>query len=1154
MSFTLHISATVYSQSTKLSLDVRNKSIHEILFEIEGMSEFRFIYQSEKINLDKKVSLKVKNQTVETILNRILRDEDVAYEITENNLILINPNEKTPVQNQHNIQGVLQQKTIITGIIQDSFGEPVVGANVVEKGTTNGITTDIDGKFSLNVAENATLQISYIGYIPQEIPVKNQAFLSITLIEDLQKLDEVVVVGFGTQKKVNLTGSVGVADATTFKDRPVMTAAQALQGMVPGLQISQNSGNMEDRPNINIRGTATIGDGSSGSPLILIDGMAGDINALNPQDIENISVLKDAVASSIYGSRAPFGVILVTTKRGKSGKPTLNYNNNFNWRNPVNLPEWMDSYTFALYWNEASINSGTSPYFNDEHLQRIIDYQKGTLKTSVPVNPNNPNFWQDGYLHGNDNQDYYKVLYRDWVFSQEHNVSLNGGTDKFTYYTSMQFLDQNGLIEFNQDKYKRYTGTVKLNVQATDWIQFNPSIRFVREDYKRPSYVRNDLWDNVGRQAWPTLPLYDPNGYLYDTPSPALKLRDGGNGIYQTDNIYMQAQIVLEPVKNWKTYGEFNYWIKNANTHWDIQKTYNHNVAGDPYPSNTSSHVHEDQAKDNYLNANFYSEYIHQLDDHSLKGMVGFQMEKSNTFKFLAQREGIILPNLPELDLSSGIGNDENPVSPSVGGSRNHWSTAGFFGRINYDYKQKYLLEVNLRYDGTSRFREDNRWAWLPSVSAGWNIAYEDFWEPLSEYVGSLKLRASYGELGNQNTDSWYPTYQTMAVEASNGNWLLNGARPNIAKAPGLVSSTLTWERVRTVNGGLDVGAFGNRLNGSFDYFVRRTLDMVGPAPELPITLGTSVPKTNNTDLKTYGWELSIGWNDRLRNGLGYNVRMMLSDSQTEITRYPNETGSLDTYRKGQKLGEIWGYVTKGIAKTDEEMDTHLATLPNGGQNALGNLWRAGDIMYEDLNGDGKINNGANTITDHGDMKIIGNSTPRYSLGLDLNFDYKGFDFRAFFQGILKRDYANQGYFFYGASGHGIWHSVGFKDHEDYFRDDPSHPLGLNTDAYFARPYFGNWKNQQAQTRYLMNASYVRLKNLQFGYTLPQSITNRFAVSSLRVFVSGENLFTITNMFKVFDPETVDGGFNAKEKDNRTQKGSGYPLMTVLSCGLSINF
>ncbi|MDR1456080.1 MAG: TonB-dependent receptor, partial [Tannerella sp.] len=941
----------------------------------------------------------------------------------------------------------------VSGMVIDVNGEAIIGANVLEKGTANGIVTDVDGKFSLNLKDNAVLLISFIGYTSQEVAAGNRTTLNITLQEDTQALDEVVVIGFGTQKKVNLTGAVGVADAETFKERPVMTASQALQGMVPGLQIIQNSGNLEDRPSINIRGTATIGEGSSGGPLILIDGMAGDLNAINPQDIESISVLKDAAASSVYGSRAPFGVILVTTKKGKAGKATLNYNNNFHWSDPVLLPKWMDSYTFALYWNEASINGGSTPYFNDDHLKRIVDYQNGALKASVPENPANPGFWQDGYLQGNDNQDYYDVMYRSWVFSQEHNLSLNGGTDRFTYYTSLQFMDQNGLIEFNQDKYKRYTGTVKLNVQATDWLQFNTSSRFVREDYRRPSYVRGDLWDNLGRQAWPTLPLYDPNGYLYDTPSPPLKIRDGGDGIYQTDNIYLQAQLVFEPVKNWKTFAEFNYWIKSADTHWDIRKTYNHNINGDPFLSTTGSHVHEEQLKDNYANANLYSEYTHSLGEHTLKGTAGFQSEMSTRFQFSAQREGIIIPDLSEIDLTSGIDNNGTTVAPTVSGSRDHWATAGFFGRVNYDYRQKYLLEVDLRYDGTSRFRAENRWAWLPSVSAGWNIAYEDFWQPLSQYVGSLKFRGSYGELGNQNTSSWYPTYLTMSVGSSNGSWLLNNAKPNTAGAPGLVSSTLTWERVKTINGAVDFSAFNNRLIGSFDYFNRYTLDMVGPAPELPVTLGTAVPKTNNTDLKTYGFELSVGWNDRLKSGLGYSVRMLLSDSQTEITRYPNETGSLNTYRKGMKIGEVWGYTTKGIAKTDEEMDAHLATLPNGGQNAIGNLWRAGDIMYEDVNGDGIINNGANTLSDHGDLTIIGNNHPRYHFGLDLSADYRGFDIRAFFQGVLKRDYYNGSCFFYGASGSGIWVSVGFKPHEDYFRDDPEHPLGLNTDSYFARPY-----------------------------------------------------------------------------------------------------
>lgn len=1044
---------------------------------------------------------------------------------------------------------VTQDEKKISGLVTDESGEPIIGANIVVKGTTIGTMSGVDGDFTLSVPSNAVLSISYIGYLSQEIPVKNQTSFKIVMVEDTQNLEEVVVVGFGTQKKVNLTGAVSTVNSQALESRPVMTATQALQGLVPGLQISSAGGSLETKADINIRGTGTIGDGSSGSPLVLIDGMEGDINSINPQDIENISVLKDAAASSIYGSRAPFGVILITTKSGKSGKPVVNYNNSFRWNDPVKTPNMMDSYTFATYFNDACINAGWGPHFSTEHLQRIKDYQQGKITESIIPNPSNPQYWADGYAAGNDNVDWYDALYRDWAFSQEHNFSINGGNEKVSYYLSFNYLDQNGLMVFNQDTYDRYTGTGKVNVNLTDWAKVSYSSRFTREDYGRPSALTDGLYDNLARQGWPTLPLYDPNGYLYSSPSPALDLATKGRDRTQTDNVYQQLSFVLEPVKNWVTHLDFNYRIKSANRHWDSQQTFNHDVDGNPVlVGDGNSNVHEDQLKENYMNFNAYTEYSHSLESgHNFKAMVGFQTEMMRKTAFGLQRNGIIVPGLPIVDLTSGLDNNGEPVTPAVNGEYQRWQTAGFFGRINYDYMGKYLAEVNLRYDGTSRFRQDQRWNWFPSFSLGWNIAREAFWESLSDYVGTLKLRGSYGELGNQNTTGWYPTYQVISVKAGDGAWLQNGIKPNAAYVPGLISSTLGWERVRSWNVGLDFGLFNNRLTGSLEYYDRKTLDMIGPAPELPIILGADVPKTNNTDLKTYGFDLEIGWNDRLKNGLGYGVKFILSDAQTEITRYPNPTGTLDKYREGQKMGEIWGYETIGIARDQAQMDAHLASLPHGGQDALGTSWEAGDIMYADLNGDGKIDNGANTISDHGDLKLIGNNTPRFQFGLDLNADWKGFDFRAFFQGVMKRDFWQGSYYFWGVVDN-MWWSGGFKEHADYYRAEPSNDLPANLDAYYPRPNFGTGKNQNTQTRYLQNAAYIRLKNVQLGYTLPASITNKAYISKLRFFISGENLWTGTKLANMFDPETINGG----KVNNGVGNGNAYPLSKTISFGLSV--
>ena len=516
---------------------------------------------------------------------------------------------------------ISQQNGKVTGTVEDALGT-VIGATVVVKGTTNGTTTDIDGRFTLEgVKKGSILQISFVGYTTKEVKYTGQSVLKIMLQEDTKTLDEVVVVGFGTQKKVNLTGSVGTVDSEALASRPVQNAVQALQGVVPGLQITTTSGALDNKMSMSIRGTGTIGDGSDASPLVLIDGMEGDINSINPQDIENISILKDAAAASIYGSRAPFGVILVTTKSGKSGKTTINYNNNFRWGQPVRIPKQMDSYTFATFYNDANINSGAGAYFNAEHLQRIKDYQDGKITDGVLADANNK-YWLDGYAGGNANTDWYDVIYREWTSSQEHNLSFSGGNDKVNYYISGNFMDQKGLMEFNQDTYKRYTGTGKINAQLTDWAKVNYTSRFTREDFHRPAYLTNALFRDLARQGWPTLPVYDPNGYMFHSPSPALPLRDGGKHNIQTDNIYQQISLILEPIKNWITHVDFNYRINTVNNHWDTQTLYNHDVQGNPYPIGyyQDTEAHEDQTKENYMNFNAYTEYSHSLESgHSVR-------------------------------------------------------------------------------------------------------------------------------------------------------------------------------------------------------------------------------------------------------------------------------------------------------------------------------------------------------------------------------------------------------------------------------------------------------------------------------------------------------------------------------------------------------
>lgn len=1037
----------------------------------------------------------------------------------------------------------VSNKVRISGTVHDTSGMPIIGVSIINKSNpSSGTISDVDGNFALEIEKDAILTASYIGYKTQEVHTKNKSVLSIILHEDVELLDEVVVVGFGTQKRANLTGAVSTVSADAFENRPVQNAAMMLQGVVPGLNISKGSGDLNASPSINIRGLTTIGEGSSGNPLILIDGMEGDINLINPQDIENISVLKDAASASIYGSRAPFGVILVTTKKGREGKIVINYNDSFRWNTPSKRPKPVDSYRFATYFNEAAENAQSIGHFTPERMQRIKDYMDGTIHTKNIPDPSNPLNWGDGYNYANDNVDWYDAIYSNWSFAQEHTASISGGTEKLQIYSSLNFLDSKGLMKLSSDTYKRFATNLKLSATVSKHFAVDYGVRYSRYDYDRPSMMSNI--QAMGYTTWPILPVYDDNGYLFSAPSPAAGIKEGGRNKTSLNQMDQQLSFTITPFQNWIIKADLNYSFISNRNHADYQKTYNHNVAGEVIPNSNSTSVYEYSNTSSYINPNIYSTYTHILDSgHGFKVMLGFQSEQFWGDAFSADRNGIMVPGMDVIDVTNGTDGNGKTVAPGVAGNRNKWAVAGFFGRLNYDWKNRYLVELNYRYDGTSRFRKDKRWKSFPSFSLGWNIAQEEFWEDFSHILGTLKPRVSYGVLGNQNTTSWYPTYQTMPIGTANGAWLVNGQKPNTAYAPNIISSSLTWETVSTLDFGIDISMFNNRLTAVFDWYSRKTKNMVGPAPEMPAILGTAVPKTNNTDLKTTGWEITLNWRDQLANGLSYNVGFNLADDKSTITSYPNDTYDLGKYYSGRRVGEIWGYETIGIAKTNEEMTNHLNTLPNGGQSTLGSQWEAGDIMYKDLNGDGSITSGSYTLHDHGDLKVIGNNAPRLRFGLNLGANWKGFDLSMFFQGVMKRDYWEGSYNFFGFSGD-IWRSVAFKEHMDYFRADPDHVMGENINSYYPRPLQGTSKNHKAQTRYLQKGSYIRLKNLTFGYTLPNQWLRVIGVSKVRLFLSGENLWTGTKLSKIFDPESLGSGTGS----------IGYPIFKTLSFGINVNF
>lgn len=1039
----------------------------------------------------------------------------------------------------------LQQNGQSSGLVKDATGEPVIGASVMVKGTTNGTITDFEGRFSLgNVKKGDIIQISFVGFKTFEIQWDGSP-LEVTLKEDSELLDEVVVVGYGTQKKVNVTGAVGMVDSEVLQARPVQNVSQALQGVIPGLNVNVNNtgGALDGGMNINIRGTGTIGDGSGSSPLVLIDGIEGELNTVNPNDIESVSVLKDAASASIYGARASFGVILVTTKSGKNGKAKINYSGNVRFNNAIAIPEMMDSYTFAQYLNRAAANSGGTPVFTDEVVERIKGYQDGTFtESTIPDSSGRWSKWKTS----NGNTDWYKEFYKEWAPSHEHNISINGGSEKIQYLVSGSFLNQNGLIRHGKDEFQRYTLNGKLTAEITDWFKMTYSTKWTREDFSRPTYLTGHFFHNLPRR-WPNLPAYDPNGNPMEEGG-IEQMKNGGKQNSQKDFNTNQIAFVFEPIKDWHINVEGSIRTTTQYQHWAVLPTYAYDVKGEPFPiewdmgygtyAPGTSKVSEYSWKENYYTTNIYSDYSKTFNSgHYFKVMAGFNAELYKTRDISADKNTLITPSIPTLNTATGESN--------AYGAYNHTSVAGFFARVNWSYKDRYMFEANGRYDGSSRFVGDKRWGFFPSFSAGWNLAQEEFFTPIAEKInlGSLKLRASWGQLGNTNTnDSWYPFYQSMPVGANYG-WLVSGVRPNFASMPGIISTKKTWETIETWDVGIDWSFFNNRLTGSFDYFTRFTYDMIGPAPELPSTLGTGVPKINNCDMKSYGFELQLGWRDRIGE-FNYGVSVNLADDRQKILKYPNEDKTLSRYYEGRMLNEIWGYKTIGIAQSQEEMDAHLAKVD---QSALGSNWGAGDIMYADLDGNQRIDSGSNKAGDSGDYQRIGNSTPRYKFGITLDAAYKGFDFRVFFQGVAKRDLWLSGNYFWGATGAGNeWQSAGFVEHWDFWRPEGD-PLGANTDAYYPRVAFNGGKNTVVQTGYLQNGAYLRMKNIQLGYTLPSALTSKAGMSSVRLYVSGDNLLTWSGLSKIFDPEATD---------DMAGSGSGklYPLQRVISFGVNVNF
>ncbi|HRO47149.1 TonB-dependent receptor [Agriterribacter sp.] len=1054
-----------------------------------------------------------------------------------------------------------QDITVSGTVTANTSGEPLTGVSVKIKGTAIGVSTDKNGQFSIKTPQNGILVITHVGYETLDIPVNNRETIDISLTSTSTSLDEVLVVGYGTQKKVNLTGAVDVISNKKIENRQSPTVSQILQGQSPGLDFSLGDNGLEPGASmkINIRGMGSV---NGGSPYVVIDGFPGEMDRLNPNDIESISVLKDAAASAIYGARAPFGVILITTKSGKRNeKLSIAYAGNMSVNSTARLPKMLDSYTFARVINEFGVNGGGRTYSNAA-IDRIIAYQNEDWEYLKQFYPAGATYYESMPLAngtwGNNqdahaNYDWYDEYYGNSL-NQQHNLSVKGGSNKLTYYFSSGFTGQNGVINYGTDSYKRYNIAGKVKAAITDWMDIRYETRFMKSVREFPSMPvgmpYNYMFFHVMRTV-PTQAKYNGFG-TYSIQSKIPFVEDAGTSEHTTTENWHILATELRPAKGWKIYGEFAYQSTGIVESDRQLAVYTNLVDGSlsPFAGSLPSSITQSHHNLSYWTTNIYTSYDLNVGKHNMLLMAGTQFELNQINQLTASKTNLIVQSVPSLETANG--------SLSAGENLEHWATQGYFGRITYNFNEKYLFEANARYDGTSRFKKENRWGFFPSFSLGWNVNKEDFWKGMANVVNTFKLRGSWGQLGNQQVAS-YQDLALIPLQSGQLNWLFNygAARPlGYTSTPSLVSPDLTWETATTKNIGLNTGFLNNRLQLDFDVFERVTKNMIGPSEPLPGILGASVPKSNNATLRTRGWEGAIRWNSEIkRSGLSYFVSFNMADAQSVVLDYLNPTGIVTDWYAGKKVGEIWGYTANELFRSQEDVNSYLSRTD---LSFIYNTWNPGDLKYLDTNGDGKVNNGTNSINNPGDISVIGNNTPRYQYGLSAGFEYKGFDFSFLIKGTGKRDYfvtSNTTVSNYAYWGINTWLHTGLTtEHLDYFRDKPGDEYtglyegdaNINLDAFWPKMYIQadqNHKNRQPSSRYLLDLSYARLQNVQLGYNLPQSLLKKLRIQKVRMYISGENLLTITNAIKPIDPVALGTSFTL---------GATYRTDKMVSFGINI--
>ncbi len=1140
-----------------ISVQLEDASLQETFNWINNNTELNLNYDNIHIkDLDTKINYKKSNASIEKLLLHISKKAKLKFKQVNNNISVDFIDES---KNESKIEVIIQGITITGNVTSSEDSEGLPGVNVVVKGTSVGTVTDVEGNYKLEVPdENTILVISSVGYVQEEIVVGNQSVINMSMVPDITALEEIVVVGYGTQKKVNLTGAVDVISGDVVANRPAANVSLLLQGASPNLNISlsRNGGEPGADQNWQIRGAGSLAGNSK--PLILVDGVEMDPNLLDPESIESVSILKDASASAVYGSRAAFGVVLITTKQGKKNQPLqVQYSNNISITQPIYVPSMVDSYTMAIAFNQARSNAGLGPKFPDEQVDRIKGYIDGTYPNEYDYD-NPPNSIWRGRHMGNANNDWLRKFYKPSVIYQKHNVNLSGGTEKSQYYFNAGYFDQPASYSWGGGGFKRYNIVTNFTSDVTDWLSFNFGMKYARSETDNPiggvGRDRTWLWGSI-LNTWPTAPEFNEDG-SYANPA-QMAMMTGGRVIEENHDLWTNIGFELEPVKGWKTNVKYRYnnrWGSEDQNPIPVIVTVPSGNDGNIGSRDSGFRTTLNQGQYSLFSA--YSSYEKEAGKHFFKALVGYEQEENLNRDLTGFRQDLITTNIPSIStaVGSNITLDDN---------MSHWATQGVFGRLNYNYAGKYLVEVSARNDGSSRFKEGSRWGFFPSVSAGYNIAQENFWSSIEPIVNTLKIRGSYGSLGNQrfsddldNLNSLYVSLPTIPIafrETKNAfeqGYLVDNGIPLYAEAANLVTSNLTWETITTLNIGIDATFLKNRLGLTADWYDRVTSDMLGPAEILPSVLGADIPESNNAKLSTKGIEVSLSWKDRISSDLSYNARVSFGDNQTTILEYKNEDGFVDDWYVGKKMGEIWGLTTDGIIQTQEEADAMAD------QSLYFPTWGPGDIKYKDLNGDGVIDEGNRTLDDRGDLTVIGNATVRFNYNFSLGVQWKNFDFNMFWQGIGRRNLMpdESSELYYGLIEHPN-SSILLKDGPglDYWRPaDETNILGPNTDSFLPKPYFTTetWKNRQYQTRYLMNAAYLRLKNLQIGYTIPKSISQKIFIQNARIYFSGENLLTITGMAKLFEPETL----TSLDPNRPWDLGQIYPISRAFSFGLNVTF